>query len=55
MGGLDGACGLGRATIGHMGDLLAIGRVAHRVLGAAVGIHPGAVDKGLLAQQVAVL
>ncbi|MCY1362860.1 hypothetical protein D9M69_495980 [compost metagenome] len=54
LGGLDGAAGLGGAHLRHGADDFASGRVVDLDGLAAVGVQPGAVDIGLLAEQLGV-
>ena len=52
LGGLDRAARLGRSHPGHLGDRHARRGVDDREARARVGIDPGAVDIGLVAQKV---
>ncbi|MNQ76096.1 hypothetical protein D3C85_909170 [compost metagenome] len=54
LGSLDGAAGLGGAHLRHGADDFASGRVVDLDGLAAVGVQPGAVDIGLLAEQLGV-
>ncbi|MCY1370155.1 hypothetical protein D9M69_572380 [compost metagenome] len=51
VGGLDGAAGFGGAHLRHAAENFASGRVVDLDGLAAVGVLPGAVDVGLLAEQ----
>ncbi|MCY1448920.1 hypothetical protein D9M71_656310 [compost metagenome] len=55
VGGFDGAAGLGGAHFRHATDDLAGGRVVDLEGLAVVGIHPGTVDIGLLAEQLRIV
>ena len=50
--GGDGAVGFGSAHVRHMAQRLAIARIPHRDLPAAIGIHPLARDEALLPDKI---